>query len=69
MKRSIGIEGINMTGKESRNVCATVENEGFDYAFCYYSNFEEIKDAKFHRLRKKYVEAARLLRDYIGLED
>lgn len=29
--------------------------EGFDYCFRYYSDFEEVKDEKFHELRKGYL--------------
>jgi len=46
-----------------------IENEGFDYAFRYYSSFDDIKDPTFHELRKAYVEAAKALGKYIGLED
>jgi hypothetical protein len=46
-----------------------IDNEGFDYAFRYYSSFEDVKDPKFHELRKAYVEAAKALCSYIGLED
>lgn len=50
-------------------VRATVDNEGFDYAFRHYHNFNEIKDDKFHKLRKAYVEAAQALADYTGCDD
>jgi hypothetical protein len=42
-----------------------IESEGFDYAFRYYSNFEEVEDPDFHRLRRAYVAAAQALDDYI----
>lgn len=50
-------------------VRATVDNEGFDYAFRNYSDFEEIKDEKFHELRKAYVVAAKALAEYTGCDD
>lgn len=47
-----------------------IENEGFDYAFRHYSEFKEINDPEFHKLRLAYVEAANDLDDYIpSIED
>ncbi len=45
------------------------ENEGFDYAFRFKSSFSDIKDKKFHKLRKAYVKAAQELSDYCRLEE
>jgi hypothetical protein len=50
-------------------VAACVDNEGFDYAFRHYSDFKEVKDEEFHKLRKAYVEAAEALSEYIGNEE
>jgi hypothetical protein len=50
-------------------VAQCVENEGFDYALRKYSNFEDVKDPEFHKLRSDYVDAAEALSDYLGLED
>ena len=58
-----------MKKDEKTRMAGVVDNEGFDYAFRYYSSFDDIKDPKFHELRKAYVEAAKALSDYIGLED
>ena len=44
----------------------TVEYEGFDYAFRYYSSFEEVSDPEFHRLRLAYKEAATALETYLN---
>jgi len=41
-------------------------SEGFDYCFRFYSNFEEIKDKKFHELREAYKKIANELDDYIN---
>lgn len=40
--------------------------EGFHYCFEHYSNFDEIKDDKFHELRLKYLESSKELRNYIN---
>jgi len=53
---------------DAEYVSGLIETEGFDYSFRFYSNFEEIKDPEFHELRKKYVEAANALENYIDEE-
>lgn len=53
-----------MTKKEKIDLTFRIENEGFDYAFQHYSDFKEIKDNKFHELRKAYLKAAKELEDY-----
>lgn len=58
-----------MTKEQKEAVMGTVDAEGFDYAFCDYSNFDEIKDAEFHEARKAYVEAAKKLKAIIGFDD
>ena len=40
-------------------------DEGFHYCFKHYSDFEEIEDEEFHKLRKQYLESAELLEKYI----
>ena len=46
-------------------VRSTMNGEGLDYCFRDYSDFEEIKDEEFHKLRKIYVDAADALEKYI----
>lgn len=57
-----------MKKRERADVQAVVENEGFDYAFRHYTDFKQIKDTEFHRLREAYVKAAAELSDYAELE-
>lgn len=57
-----------MTGKEAIKVYETVDNEGFHYAFHDYSEFEEVKDEEFHRLRNAYIAASKALADYVGCD-
>lgn len=57
-----------MTYEEIENwndVKYRMEEEGFHYCFKHYSSFNEINDEKFHELRLKYLESARLLEEYI----
>jgi hypothetical protein len=59
-----------MNGKEMNYVRDTIENEGFMYAFKDYTDFEdEVKDAEFHKLRKSFLDAAKALAEYVGIED
>jgi hypothetical protein len=58
-----------MTQEEKNYVTCKVESEGFDYAFRHYSNYEDIKDPKFHELRKAYLKAVEDLIKYLGLEE
>lgn len=58
-----------MTRKELDYVRDVVENEGFDYAFWGYTDFKNVKDAKFHRLREAFLAARRALTDFIGVEN
>lgn len=46
----------------------TVENEGFHYAFTGYSDFEEVKDAEFHKLRQAYLDAGAALAKYLNID-
>ena len=55
-----------MIQTERQEVRATLDEEGFDYAFRHYSDFKFVEDKKFHRLRKRYIEAADALDNYIG---
>lgn len=57
-----------MTGKEFRYVLDTIENEGFDYAFHDYSDFQEIDDALFHSLRNAFLAARKRLAEYVGVD-
>lgn len=56
-----------MTGPEYEYVCDVVEKEGIDYAFVHYSDFENVKDVEFHKLRTAYLEARRALVQYAGI--
>jgi hypothetical protein len=42
-----------------------MRQEGFHYCFKHYSNFEEIKDEKFHELRKSYLSISSDLEQYV----
>jgi hypothetical protein len=58
----------NKTEEEKEDwamVSYRMRSEGFDYCWRHYSNFEEIKDGKFHELRKAYIGAANELEKYV----
>ena len=44
-----------MTNDEKEYVRDTIDNEGFDYAFMSYSDFSDIEDEEFHKLRRMYL--------------
>ncbi len=46
-----------------------VDNEGFEYAFTGYDNYEWVDDDKFQDLRKRYIDAIQELKDYVGIDD
>lgn len=58
-----------MANKKFQIVLDTIEEEGFHYAFVDYSDWEEIKDVKFHELLKRYQDATSELRKYIGYDE
>ena len=43
-----------------------IKNEGFHYCFAHYSNFEEVEDKEFHKLRKEYLEVSKKLEEYVN---
>ncbi len=57
-----------MKTSDKESVQEIVENEGLDYAMFNYSDFKEIKDTKFHELRQQYIDSAKVLAEYIGVE-
>lgn len=58
-----------MTVKESDDISNTIDNEGFAYAFLDYSDFRNVKDAEFHRLRRAFVAAAKELKEFLNLDE
>lgn len=42
-----------------------IDMEDFDYAVSQYSNWEDIDDKEFHKLRTAYINARWALHDYI----
>jgi len=57
-----------MKARDIMCVVDTIDNEGFDYAFRHYSDFKEIEDVEFHRLRQAYEDAAEALEEYLGID-
>lgn len=58
-----------MKPKDLDYVRDTIDNEGFEYTFTGYSNFEEIKDEEFHLLRLAYLTARANLSKYLNLDE
>ena len=58
-----------MNKKDKKSLNEAIDNEGFDYCFCNYSSFDEIRDERFHELRKNYLDVRQALADYIELKE
>lgn len=54
-----------MTNEEKNELLKTINKEGFDYCFMHYSDFKNINDEYFHKLRKTYQIAQQELKSYI----
>jgi hypothetical protein len=57
-----------MKPKDAKYVIDCVDNEGFDYTFVSYSEFKEIKDEEFHKLREAFLDARQELAEFLGVE-
>ena len=58
---------MNEEEKEDwKYVQSKMNNEGFDYCWRCYSNFNEIKNDEFHELRRQYIKSSELLENYIN---
>ena len=55
-----------MTNRTLDNVAWSMDQEGIDYCFRNYSDFPEVKDTEFHRLREAYIAAADALENYVN---
>ena len=55
-----------MKTEDKKMVVEAIDGEGFDYAMFHYSDWKEVKDKKFHNLRKQYINATREIKKYIG---
>jgi hypothetical protein len=55
--------------KDRDYIFTTFENEGFDSALVHYSHFDEIKDEKFHAIRKAYLAAREALVTYLEWDE
>lgn len=58
-----------MDKHQKQAVMNIVDNEGFDYAFIHFSDFEDVEDEEFHKLRKEYLNARQKLADLIGFRE
>lgn len=56
---------VEIDVEEYRYVMSKIKNDGIDYCFRHYSNFEEIVDEEFHILRKAYLKSSDNLIEYI----
>ncbi len=57
-----------MNSEDAESVLQRIGQEGFHYCFKNYSDFKEINDKEFHKLRKRYLKTASELEKYLVLE-
>lgn len=48
------------------NVKYRIREEGFYYCFKHYSNWEEIEDKEFHKLRKQFLAVADKMESHVN---
>lgn len=54
-----------MTEDEARMLANKIDYEGLEYALFDYSEWKDIKDKKFHKLRKQAEKSFEQLKDYL----
>lgn len=54
-----------MNNDDKQEVLDLIDSEGFDYCFIHKTQFQNIKDDKFHQLRLAYIEAHNNLLEYL----
>ena len=59
----------NISRKQYESLLDKIESEGFDYALIDYSDWKNIKDAKFQELIRQFRKARNDLKKYIGIDD
>jgi hypothetical protein len=55
-----------MSAEERADLLQRIDQEGFEYTFSDYSDWSEIRDPMFHRLRKLFLSSRRRLAQYVG---
>ncbi len=56
----------NQENNKFDDVQYRIDNEGIDYCFEFYSNFNDIEDERFHELRLRFIQVMGELRDYVN---
>lgn len=57
-----------MKKKDLEYIDAVTQTEGFDYGIVDYSDFEQVKDIEFHKLRDEFLAARERFKKYLILE-
>jgi len=58
-----------MTKEDRQAVCEIIERKGLEGCFVSWSEFDDIDDPRFHKLRKAYLKAMKELEDYLELDE
>lgn len=63
--RYIDLLDIDIPENPFKCLKSKMENEGFHYCFTHYSDWKEVEDDKFQKLKEAYQKAAKELENYI----
>ena len=70
LRSFLGLSSLELEEEDDLELWESVQyrmdEEGFDYCFESYSNWDEIKDEEFHRLRLDFLRSMKELREYIN---
>lgn len=58
-----------MSKPNSEYLKRIIDKEGWDYGWTEYSNYVEVEDKHFHKLRLAYLKASEALEEYVGFRD
>lgn len=68
-KKIIRPKKANASKEAKLDLLYEIQKDGFDYALMYYSDYKEMKDAEFDRLRQNFIKKSKSFEKYIELEN
>lgn len=69
-KKKIGrVKNLDAMREAKIDLLVEIDKDGFDYAINTYSDYKEMKDAEFDRLRKNFIKKSKSFEKYIELKN
>jgi len=69
-KKKIGrVKNLDAMREAKIDLLVEIDKDGFDYAINTYSDYKEMKDAEFDRLRKNFIKKSKSFEKYIELNN